>query len=64
LVQQADVKVIRGLLDLESGRAQRAADRFHDALKLWQGHRIAFPLRALARHWRDELREVGVEPRQ
>jgi hypothetical protein len=60
---EADVRVIRGLLDLESGRAQQAADRFHSALTLWEWHGIDFPLRALARDWREELRKVGVEPR-
>lgn len=64
LRQEADVRVLRGLLALESGDVGKAREHFRAALDVWGGDRgvitgagVDFPARPIAQHALDLLEE-------
>ena len=66
LRQEADLRVLRGLLDLESGTVNDAREQFRAALDVWGSDRRAddgagldFPARPIARQMQRLLEEAG-----
>jgi hypothetical protein len=66
LRREADLRVLRGLLDLESGAVKDARDQFRAALDVWgddrraaEGAGLDFPSRPIARQMQRLLEDAG-----